>query len=157
MGSPDLRLGESTPVLFGLGQHRRDLARAPIGVEPDEDQIRGGDALRDPDLVPRLGDNPNTHLQRRPAGPVDPSLRVYQIPDVHWLEERHLVHGGGHRRPTGCRCATAPATSSTSFMITPPCTVPSRFVSSAVMIRDNVVWAADVGRPGKLSIPRTVR
>jgi hypothetical protein len=32
-------------------------------------------------------------------------------------------------------------------MITPPCTVPSRLVSSVVMIRDSVVCAAEVGKP----------
>jgi hypothetical protein len=49
--------------------------------------------------------------------------------------------------PPECRWATAPATSSTSFMITPPWTVPSRLVSSVVMMRDRDVCAADVGRP----------
>src|SRR5262245_7471484 len=47
--------------------------------------------------------------------------------------------------PAECRCATTPATSSTSFMITPPCTLPSRFVSSTVMIRLSAVRAAEVG------------
>src|SRR4029453_3844067 len=47
--------------------------------------------------------------------------------------------------PAECRCAATPATSSTSFMITPPCTLPSRFVSSTLMIRLSVVRAAEVG------------
>ena len=49
--------------------------------------------------------------------------------------------------PPECRCATTPATSSTSFITTPPCTVPSRFVSRTVMIRLRVLRAALVGLP----------
>jgi hypothetical protein len=50
--------------------------------------------------------------------------------------------------PPECRWATTPATSSTSFITTPPCTVPSRFVSRTVMIRLSVLRAAPVGFPG---------
>ena len=50
--------------------------------------------------------------------------------------------------PPLCRPATAPAASSTSFMITPPCTVPRRFVSLWVMMWLSVVREAEVGLPG---------
>src|SRR5215207_2353451 len=50
--------------------------------------------------------------------------------------------------PPEWRWATAPATSSTIFMITPPCTAPRRLASNVVMIRDSVVCAAEDGRPG---------
>ena len=36
--------------------------------------------------------------------------------------------------PSLCRCATAPAVESASFMISPPCTLPSRFASLAWVI-----------------------
>src|SRR5215207_5241463 len=50
--------------------------------------------------------------------------------------------------PPEWRWATAPATSSTIFMITPPCTAPRRLASNVVMIRDSLVCAAEDGRPG---------
>ncbi len=51
-------------------------------------------------------------------------------------------------KPPECRPATAPAASSTSFMITPPCTVPRRLVSWLVMMWLRVVREAEVGLPG---------
>lgn len=54
--------------------------------------------------------------------------------------------------PPECRAATTPATESTSFMMTPPWTVPSRFVSWLSMICDNVTRAADVGFPASSPI-----
>lgn len=50
--------------------------------------------------------------------------------------------------PPECRPATAPAASSTSFMITPPCTVPRRLVSLPVMMWLRVVREAEVGLAG---------
>jgi hypothetical protein len=53
--------------------------------------------------------------------------------------------------PPEWRPATAPAASSTSFMITPPCTVPRRLVSFPVMMCESVVREAAVGLPGGAS------
>lgn len=60
--------------------------------------------------------------------------------------------------PPEWRPATAPAASSTSFMITPPCTEPRRLVSLAVMMWLRVVREAEIGFPGSspgVSVIRT--
>ncbi|WP_420865602.1 acyl-CoA thioesterase, partial [Streptomyces prasinopilosus] len=48
---------------------------------------------------------------------------------------------------------SAPAASSTSFMITPPCTVPRRLVSLWVMMWLRVVRDAETGLPGMSGMP----
>ena len=53
--------------------------------------------------------------------------------------------------PPEWRAATAPATSSTNFITSPPWIVPSRFVWVPVMIRDSVVREAEVGFGGGTS------
>ena len=49
--------------------------------------------------------------------------------------------------PPLCRAAAAPATSSTNFISTPPCTVPYRLTSTAVMMRLSVTREYEVGLP----------
>src|SRR5688572_8392841 len=50
--------------------------------------------------------------------------------------------------PPLCRCATAPAVESASFMISPPCTLPSRFASLEWAMMPRLTRLYDVGRGG---------
>ena len=146
--SPDLSLAEPAMVLLCLRQDRRDHARVAAGVHGDEHEVGGGYPDRcHAGFVPRLGQHPDTDLHRRRTGPVHLPLGVHEVADR--IGSRNAISSidAVTAAPPECRWETTPATSSTSFITTPPWTVPSKFVSSTVMIRLSVLRAALVGLP----------
>ena len=95
----------------GLRRQPRDLARAALLVDRDEDEVRRGDVQRlGPGVVPRLGLDAHADLHRRAAGPVDLGEGAHDVADVHRAARNAIssiaaVTAG----PPLCRCATAPA------------------------------------------------
>jgi hypothetical protein len=144
----DLGLGEPPPVVIGLGQHRRRSRRPTVGIH-DHD-VHGGSRhpLGARHLVPRLAQHTDADIERGPAGPVDPAVRVDEVANRTALRKAIASIDALPAPATRMTLGHGTATSSTSFMITPPCTVPRRWVSSVVMIRDRLVSTAEVGLPG---------
>ena len=91
-----------------------------------------------------LGDHPHAHLHRGLPGPVHLGVRVHQVAHPDRLGEDDLVDRGGDRGAAAVPRRGRPATSSTNFISTPPCTVPYRLTSTAVMIRLSVTREYDV-------------
>src|SRR6478735_3501149 len=84
MGAPDLGLAHPAYLLGGLRCQRRDLARAPLGVDGHEDEVRRGDVHGvGPGLVPRLRLDAYAVLHRRASGPVDLGRRAQDVTYVH--------------------------------------------------------------------------
>lgn len=118
-------LGETALVSGVLGQNRRHSARVAGHVHADEDQVRRGH---------RKG-VPPTWSQRSAASFTPTSMDVAPV-QFTWAYActRSPTRTGSRKTissiaavtavPPLCRAAAAPATSSTNFISTPPCTVP---------------------------------
>ena len=137
--APDLGLALTALLLIGLGDQRWDRSRLALVVERDEHEVRAG-AVGPPTGLELLGFDTDADLERGRSTSFTDAFTVTVSPT--WTGARNDISSieTVTHRPPACLNAASPAAVSTSFITTPPCTMPAMLASVISISWTSVTW-----------------